>query len=92
MPSRSWMAVLAVAAVTIAPANSMRSAAAEDADPAAASHVSLELQINGLSAGDSTIEIKPGHPGCQFDPVKRLVRADRGRQHGPSATHHHRRP
>jgi hypothetical protein len=36
--------------------------------------VNLQLQITGLGAEGCTLEIKPGHPGCQFESLERRVK------------------
>jgi hypothetical protein len=35
--------------------------------------VTLELQISGLGRAGCEVQVKPGHAGCQFDPVVEKV-------------------
>jgi hypothetical protein len=35
--------------------------------------VQLELRIAGLGASGCDVEIRPGHPGCKFQPITRHV-------------------
>ena len=41
----------------------------ESAPPRVTNKVSLALQISGLGPEGGTIEISPGHKGCEFEPV-----------------------
>jgi len=36
--------------------------------------INLQLQITGLSADGTVVEIKPGNPACQFDEIKKTIR------------------
>jgi hypothetical protein len=50
--------------------------------PPVKNQVKLELQITGLKRGDYELEIKPGHPGCQFPSIVRKVKSS-GARSGP---------
>lgn len=76
MPRRSRMAVLAIAAGLSTLALATRSVQADDPPPR--NTVALQLLIAGLSPGESTIEIKPGHQACKFDAVTRTIAAGSG--------------
>ena len=67
MPSRLGMAALAVAAIVAGPGQGRAG------DPPVENRVNLELQISGLGRDGCEIEIRPGHPGCQFRPIARIV-------------------
>ena len=70
MSSRSRMAAVAlgwIGLVGIAPAP------ARAEEEAITNTVSLELRIAGLGREGCEIEVKPGHPGCSFAPVRRQV-------------------
>jgi hypothetical protein len=45
---------------------------AEDKTPVR-STINLQLQITGLSADGTVVEIKPGHPGCKFNKLKKTI-------------------
>jgi hypothetical protein len=45
------------------------------ADPPIENQVLLELQVAGIGRDGCTLEIKPGHPGCQFEPITRKLDA-----------------
>lgn len=80
MSSRSWTAVLAVAVGLsggwpVGLSGARAGSEIEDDAPVTRSTVSLQLQITGLAAGESVIEIKPGHPACSFPTVTRTVRS-----------------
>lgn len=69
MRSRSRMAALAMAAsLGIGPAT-----LAGDA-PAVENKVHLILQISGLGPEGAKIEIKPGHKGCDFEPIIKPIK------------------
>lgn len=38
--------------------------------------VKLKLRIAGLGPGGCQVEIKPGHPGCKFQPLTQRVQSD----------------
>jgi hypothetical protein len=59
------MAALTIISATVA--------AARAGDTAVENKVTLELQITGLGTEGCRIEIKPGHAGCQFKPVEKIV-------------------
>jgi hypothetical protein len=65
MRTRSWMAALAIAAASVC--------AVRAGEAVVENKVTLELQISGLGPQGCHVEIKPGHPGCQFKPVSRSV-------------------
>ena len=69
MQSRSWMAALTLAAGTLLVHSTQAPAAA---DPVV-NQVRLELQISGLGRGACDVEIKPGHPGCEFPAVVKRI-------------------
>lgn len=70
MRSRSWMAALSLVTGLALAGTPSR---AEEQAPVR-STINLQLQINGLSADGTVVEIKPGHPGCQFDEIKKTIR------------------
>ena len=73
MRSRSWMAAWAcIASMTGA------EAPARAADTPVVNRVNLQLQITGLRDDGCTIEIKPGHPACQFDKVIKRISPGQG--------------
>lgn len=72
MQSRSWMAALAVVAGC-----ALAGAQADEPSPAVENKVNLQLRIAGLRADACEVEIKPGHPGCQFTTItRRVTRSD----------------
>lgn len=71
MPSRSWMAVLALAAFGLAAVPTGHAPAADA--PPVVNTVNLELRIAGLGQGGCEIEIKPANAGCKFEPIRRKV-------------------
>lgn len=71
MRGRSGMAVLAV----LAWLTQLAVAGQEPATPrgGVSNRVNLQVQISGLGAEGCEIEVRPGHPGCRFEPVQRTV-------------------
>jgi hypothetical protein len=67
MQGRSWMAALTLASGAVL---ALGSTGRSD-DKAAAGRVKLVFAIAGLGSRGCDIEIRPGHPGCQFRPVTR---------------------
>jgi hypothetical protein len=45
---------------------------AEDKAPVH-STINLQLQITGLAADGTVVEIKPGHPSCKFNKLKKTI-------------------
>lgn len=83
MQGRSWMAALALAAglfpapsssVAESPRASNVRTAAGVADPTPP--VTLVLMIAGLGSKGCDVDIKPGHPGCEFATVTEHVKDD----------------
>ncbi len=72
MPTRSWMAALTLAATTLG-----AQAARADAPPVE-NKVTIGLQIMGLSTRECEVEVKPGHPGCEFPTVVRRIQVQPG--------------
>lgn len=71
MRSRSWMAALSlVAGLALWAAAPIR---ADDKAPVR-NTINLQLQITGLSADGTVVEIKPGSPACKFAEVKKTIR------------------
>lgn len=70
MRTRSWMAA---AACAIAWCWSEPVVIAGEGDPVV-NRIALELRIAGLSGQGGEVEIKPGHPACQFTPVVKKVK------------------
>lgn len=70
MPSRSRMAAWALVAGL-----SGFAAARGDGDARPTNKVRLDIQIAGLGDAGGRVEIRPGHPGCSFRPVARVVPA-----------------
>ena len=52
--------------------------AASHAQEPVASTVQLRIQINGVSSDGCKVRIRPGHPGCKFQPVERQVQGYAG--------------
>jgi hypothetical protein len=69
MPSRSWMAGLAIVALMIAASGR----AAADSPVPVERTVNVELQLTGVGPDGCRIEIKPGNPACQFKTVKKTI-------------------
>jgi hypothetical protein len=65
------MAALAIASVFAATSENAR---AEDGP--VVNKVYLQLQIAGLGPNGCSVEIKPGHPGCQFDKVEKQIKSE----------------
>jgi hypothetical protein len=65
------MAALTLASGAVLALNS--TGRADDRDKPSASKLKLELRVAGLKATGCEIEIKPGHPGCQFRTVSQHV-------------------
>lgn len=74
MQGRSWMAALTVAVGTVLPL--AQPASAGDKSATRNSKVVVSLIIAGLERGGCDVEIKPGHSGCQFRPVRKHVDSD----------------
>ncbi len=72
MQGRSWMAALTLASGAVL---ALGSSGWADEKPAAG-RVMLKIGIAGLGRGGCDVEIKPGHPGCQFRPVTRHITSD----------------
>src|SRR4051794_29512749 len=72
MRSRSWMAALSLVAGLGLLLAGAPTRAAEKAP--VRNTINLQLQITGLSADGTVVEIKPGSPGCKFDEVKKTIR------------------
>lgn len=70
MPSRSWMAAWALAATL---ANVAHAGQDDAVEPTAENKVNLVLQISGLGPDGGKIEVRPGHKGCQFEPIVRTI-------------------
>jgi hypothetical protein len=75
MQGRSWMAALTVAVGTVLPLAQPASAGDKPATQNS-SKVDVLLNIAGLQRDGCDVEIKPGHSGCQFRPVRKHVNAD----------------
>ncbi len=87
MQGRSWMAALTLVA-GLAPASTFGGAPAGSIISAEAGSTSnneattstnvvkLKLRIAGLGSNGCQVEIKPGHPGCQFQPLTEQVKSD----------------
>jgi len=68
MQGRSWMAALTlVAATALALIGETRDVRADD--PAVVNKIALTLKITGLGRDGCEVEIKPGHPGCEFKSI-----------------------
>jgi hypothetical protein len=73
MRNRLRMAAWALAAgVAWAPS-------ARAGDPPVANRVNLDVQISGLGRAGCEIEIRPGHPACQFRPIAATIRPEDSR-------------
>lgn len=76
MRIRSWMTAWALFAglghATFAPAPAL-AAEADGEAVAIVNTVRLEIQISGLGAEGARVEIKPSHPGCKFEVVKKTI-------------------
>ncbi len=68
MRSRSWMAALAITAGLVGAMTSRG-----DEEVPVENTVYLSLQISGLGPEGGTIEIKPGHKSCRFEPVEKTI-------------------
>ncbi|SIO65624.1 hypothetical protein SAMN05444166_7766 [Singulisphaera sp. GP187] len=71
MQGRSWMAALTVAVGIVLPL--ARSANADEKPATKTNTVYILLNIAGLDAEGCDVEIKPGHSGCQFRPIRQHV-------------------
>lgn len=71
------MAVLAVVAAGYSML-ALAVPAARGDDPPSRNVISLQVLISGLTSGESTIEIKPGHPACKFEPVTKTIASGNG--------------
>jgi hypothetical protein len=80
MQGRSWMAALTLAAglspVAAHADDTPHAAEAIGATTASPNLVKLKLRIAGLGTGGCEVEIKPGHPGCKFQPLTQRVKSD----------------
>ncbi len=76
MQGRSWMAALTLVAASAGALAPISSARAGDPTPIK-QKVKLTLRLDGIVA-DKGVElvIKPGHPGCRFKPITRLIKGD----------------
>jgi hypothetical protein len=73
MQGRSWMAALALTAgVTLAAYAGDPQAPAQD-ESVVVNEVTLVIRVNGLEQEGCEVEVKPGHPGCDFKPFKKKV-------------------
>jgi hypothetical protein len=71
MPSRSGMAALAIVASMVV-ANGR---AVADGNATVEKTVYVEIQIAGLGPDGCRIDIKPGHPACQFKAIQKSIAA-----------------
>lgn len=71
MQGRSWMAALTVAVGIVLPL--ARPAMAAEKPATKSNTVYLQLRIAGLEREGCDVEVKPGHPGCQFSTVRKHV-------------------
>ncbi len=46
-------------------------------DPPVENQVNLQLRIAGLESDSCIVEIKPAHPGCEFQPIVKKVERER---------------
>src|SRR5437879_871632 len=72
MPSRSWMAGLAIVASMIVAGGRARA----DGPVPVEKTVNVELQLTGVGPEGCRIEIKPGNPACQFKTVQKKISKD----------------
>ena len=70
MTSRSWMAALGLATSAFLAGAGVTVRGGEEP---VVNTVNLELRIAGLGQDGCEIEIKPAHPGCKFETVRRRV-------------------
>ena len=72
MQGRSWMAAFTLAFATVlAFAGWNRDASAQE--PAVVNKVWLALRVTGLGREGCEVEIKPGHPACDFKPITKKL-------------------
>jgi hypothetical protein len=62
----AWAVAAACALSSQAPARA--------SDAPVENKVNLQLQIAGVGSEGCKIEIRPGHPGCQFDKVEKTIK------------------
>ena len=68
MQGRSWMAAWTLAAATALAFQGGTGIARGD-DNAVVNKITFTLKITGLGRDGCEVEIKPGHPGCEFKPI-----------------------
>ena len=72
MQGRSWMAALTLTVATAFAFIGGNGDARAD-DTAVVNKITLTLNIMGLSSDGCEVEIKPGHPGCEFKPISQKL-------------------
>src|SRR4051812_26241709 len=70
MQGRSWMAALTLAAAATLPGTGP---IARADGPPVVNKVTLRLRITGLGREGCEVEIRPGHPACDFKAIARKL-------------------